>query len=78
LIVCALASGRSASAQGAQPSTLPLVWVIATGGTIAGRGASSTDITNYKSGVLTGEALVSAVPQIRQYADVRVEQPHRP
>ena len=75
VVACTLAFVQSASAQQTQSPGLPLVWVIATGGTIAGRGASSTSITDYKPGVLTGAALVSAVPEIRQYADVRVEQP---
>src|SRR5262245_11062121 len=33
---------------------LPLVWVLSTGGTIAGRGSSPTDLSNYKSGSLLG------------------------
>jgi L-asparaginase len=53
---------------------LPSVWVLATGGTIAGRGASSTSLTEYKSGTLLGEDLVNAVPEIKEYANVRVEQ----
>ncbi|MBI2689098.1 MAG: asparaginase [Acidobacteria bacterium] len=53
---------------------LPVVWVLSTGGTIAGQGASSTSLTNYKAGALRGEALVKAVPEIAQIADVRVEQ----
>src|SRR5262252_2373608 len=52
----------------------PLVWVLSTGGTIAGRGASSTSLSEYKSGSLLGEELVKAVPEIRQYANVKVEQ----
>ena len=48
--------------------------MIATGGTIAGRGASSTSLSNYEPGALLGEELVRAVPEIKQYADVRVEQ----
>jgi len=62
------------SAQAVRPSTLPVVRVIATGGTIAGRGASSTSLSNYQSGALLGEELVKAVPEIKQYADVRIEQ----
>ena len=37
-------------------------------------GSSSTDLSNYKRGSLLGEQLVKAVPQIKQIADVRVEQ----
>ena len=53
---------------------LPLVEVLSTGGTIAGKGASSTSLAEYRSGSLSGEDLVKAVPEIRQYANVRVEQ----
>ena len=52
----------------------PTVWVLSTGGTIAGTGASPTDLSNYKAGTLSGQALVDAVPQIRQFADIKVEQ----
>lgn len=61
---------------GAQPSAaaeLPLVWVLATGGTIAGQGASTTALTEYKTGLL-GEQLVAGVPEIAKVARVRVEQ----
>ena len=53
---------------------LPLVWVLSTGGTISGKGASSTSLTEYKAGSLLGEELVKAVPEIQQYATVKVEQ----
>ncbi len=56
------------------PPKKPVVWVLSTGGTIAGQGASSTSLTEYKGGVLTGLQLVKAVPEIAQIADVRVEQ----
>ena len=52
----------------------PIVYVLSTGGTIAGQGSSSTDLSNYKSGSILGEQLVKAVPQIAEIADVRVEQ----
>jgi L-asparaginase len=57
----------------AQPAK-PIVYVLSTGGTIAGSGSSSTDLSNYKPGAILGEQLVKAVPQIAQLADVRVEQ----
>ena len=63
-----------ASAQGAQTEDLPQVWVLSTGGTISGRGPSSTSLTDYRAGALLGEELVSAVPDIERYARVRVEQ----
>jgi L-asparaginase len=53
---------------------LPLVWVLSTGGTIAGAGASPTNLAEYKGATILGEQLVKAVPEIRQYANVKVEQ----
>jgi L-asparaginase len=53
---------------------LPLVWVLATGGTIAGQGESPTSTSVYKPGEILGEDLVKAVPEIRQYANVKIEQ----
>src|SRR6186997_2767707 len=67
LVLCV---GVDASAQQAKP----IVYVLSTGGTIAGSGSSSTDLSNYKPGAILGEQLVKAVPQIAQIADVRVEQ----
>jgi L-asparaginase len=53
---------------------LPLVYVLATGGTISGKGASPTSLADYKAGALTGEELVAGVPEIAQVARVKVEQ----
>jgi L-asparaginase len=58
----------------ASAQTKPIVYVLSTGGTIAGSGSSSTDLSNYKPGAILGEQLVKAVPQIAEIADVRVEQ----
>jgi L-asparaginase type II len=63
-----------AAAQDLPKTELPLVWVLSTGGTIAGQGSSSTDLSNYKSGSLLGEDLLKAVPEIKRVANVRVEQ----
>ena len=71
-LVCAQSGpsfGQTTSAR-----TLPLVWVLSTGGTISGRGSSPTDLSNYRSGAVLGEDLVKAVPQISQFATVKVEQ----
>src|SRR5215467_8623076 len=62
------------SAQVLKDQSRPLVWVLSTGGTIAASGASSTDFTNYKSGSILGEDLIMRIPEIREHADVRVEQ----
>jgi L-asparaginase len=58
----------------AQKAPLPLVWVLSTGGTISGKGATSTSLAEYSSGALLGEELVNAVPEIRLFANVKVEQ----
>ena len=63
-----------ASCAFAQTKPLPTVVVLSTGGTIAGKGASTTALSEYKAGQIMGEELVSAVPEIKQYANVRVEQ----
>ena len=68
------ASVAPCAAQQAPVRELPLVWVLATGGTIAATGSSSTDLSNYKSGTLLGEEIVGSVPQIKQFANVKVEQ----
>ena len=61
-------------AQQAGNTDLPLVWVLSTGGTIAGAGASSTNVQEYKGGTILGEDLVKAVPEINQFANVKVQQ----
>jgi len=65
----ALSPGRPVS-----KNALPIVWVLSTGGTIAGRGASPTDLSNYRSGSILGEELVNSVPQIKDIATIKVEQ----
>ena len=66
LLLCSASSGAQAP--------LPTVYVLSTGGTIAGQGSSATDLSNYKPGTILGEQLVKAVPQIAQIAAVKVEQ----
>ena len=61
-------------AQQAGNKGLPVVWVLSTGGTIAGAGASPVNVAEYKSGTILGEELVRAVPEIKQFADVKVQQ----
>jgi L-asparaginase len=45
-------------------SPMPLVVILATGGTIAGVAAESTDTTGYRAGALGADALVAAVPAL--------------
>jgi L-asparaginase type II len=53
---------------------LPIVFVLSTGGTIAGRGGSTMSLSEYEAGSLLGRELVEAVPELAQFAAVRVEQ----
>lgn len=75
ILACAIgiACAPMCAAQAAR-ANLPVVWVLSTGGTISGRGASSTALTEYKAGSLLGAELVAGVPEIAQVANVKVEQ----
>ena len=53
----------------AQPAK-PIVYVLSTGGTIAGSGSSTDRSLDYKPGAILGEQVVKAVPQIAKVADV--------
>lgn len=55
-------------------AALPRVRVLSTGGTIAGKGATSTSLTEYQGSSLEAAELVAAVPEIGPYADVSAEQ----
>ncbi len=41
--------------------------IIGTGGTIAGKGASDTDLTGYTPGVITVEEIIESVPGVSEY-----------
>ncbi len=56
-----------------QSKKLPKVVILATGGTIAGTGESSTG-SGYTSGKVTIEDMIDAVPNIRKLADLSGEQ----
>lgn len=57
----------------AQDKNLPNVVILATGGTIAGAGESSTG-SAYSSGKVKIDAMIDAVPNIRKLANLRGEQ----
>ncbi len=57
----------------AQDNKLPNVVILATGGTIAGAGESSTG-SAYTSGKVKIDAMIDAVPNIRKLANLRGEQ----
>jgi L-asparaginase len=64
LLMCILGFGQA---------KLPNIVILATGGTIAGAGASSTG-SAYTSGQVKIEAMIDAVPNIRKLANLRGEQ----
>ncbi|AGK55908.1 type II asparaginase [Bacillus sp. 1NLA3E] len=53
---------------------LPNISILATGGTIAGTGSSSTETTGYKSGDLAIDTLIKAVPETKEIANITGEQ----
>ncbi|MEH3087894.1 MAG: asparaginase [Xylophilus ampelinus] len=52
----------------------PNIVIVATGGTIAGAGASSANVNAYQSAVVGVDKLLAAVPELRNIANVRGEQ----
>ena len=74
VLAAAFQPAAPCAAQDSRNTALPLVWVLSTGGTIAGTGPSSTSLAEYTAGALLGADLVKAVPEIGQYANVKVDQ----
>lgn len=68
------AQEKKAKAVAQASKKLPKVTVLATGGTIAGTAATSDQLTGYKAGVLTADQLLSAVPDIKKFAEISAEQ----
>ena len=62
-----------ATAAGAQTAKKPKVIILATGGTIAGAAPTQTE-AGYQSGAVGIDALLKAVPQLKDIADVTGEQ----
>ena len=58
----------------AMATDLPNIHILATGGTIAGTSASSTQVSHYQAGQLGIQTLIDAVPQIKSFANVSGEQ----
>jgi L-asparaginase len=69
-----LASLPAIGADDAAEKTLPTVVILATGGTIAGSGATSTTTVGYKAATVPVQALIDAVPELKKIANVRGEQ----
>ena len=62
-----------ATAGFAQAKELPKVYILATGGTIAGSGSSATN-SNYTAGQVAIGTLIDAVPAMKDIADIEGEQ----
>ncbi|MCA1248683.1 type II asparaginase [Massilia sp. MS-15] len=58
----------------AQTARLPRVSILATGGTIAGTGATSTTTVGYTAATVGVQALIAAVPEIAKVASISGEQ----
>src|SRR2546425_4024544 len=63
-----------AAAFAAEPGKLSNVMILATGGTIAGTGASSTATVGYQSATVGVARLIEAVPELKKVANVKGEQ----
>jgi L-asparaginase len=63
----------SAKVSVAQEKRLPNIAILATGGTIAGAAATGTQ-AGYTSGAVTIDAMIAAVPGIRDIANIKGEQ----
>lgn len=48
----------------------PTIKIIATGGTIAGAGSSSTTTTGYKPGTVTIEELLEVTPNLSDFSNI--------
>jgi L-asparaginase type II len=59
---------------GAQAQTRPNVMILATGGTIAGTGATSTTTVGYTAAKVGVQQLIAAVPELAKIANVKGEQ----
>src|ERR1700693_4502001 len=65
--------GADARADSAPPRLAHVV-ILATGGTIAGTGATSTTTVGYTAAKIGVDALIDAVPELKKVANVRGEQ----
>jgi L-asparaginase len=73
-IAPAIAQSPSPAPANAPNPALPNVVLLATGGTIAGTGATSTTTVGYQAARLPVESLISAVPEMKNIANVTGEQ----
>jgi len=70
----AIGLSLSFNAVAAESAHRPHVVILATGGTIAGTGATSTTTVGYTAAKLGVDKMIESVPELKQVADVRGEQ----
>jgi len=74
VVVWLVLLGHAALAAQAAQARLPNVMILATGGTIAGTGATTTTTVGYAVATVGVQALIDAVPELKSIATVRGEQ----
>src|SRR5689334_1136604 len=67
------ATPAQTQAQPEQPNNLPRVIILATGGTIAGAGASA-DRAGYTAGKIPIDDLIGTIPSVKKIANISGEQ----
>jgi L-asparaginase len=70
----AAALGAAAPAFARAPNTVANIMILATGGTIAGSGATSTTTVGYTAATVGVDTLLNSVPELKKVANVRGEQ----
>ncbi len=70
----AFVSAQPAAAVAAPTATLPNVVILATGGTIAGAGASTVNSASYAAAKVAVDKLILGLPELQKIANVRGEQ----
>jgi L-asparaginase len=73
-LLCAIIWQSTVRSDDTERQALPNVVILATGGTIAGSGATSTTSVGYKAATVPVQALIDAVPELKKIAAVRGEQ----
>src|SRR5260370_10711644 len=71
VLAVALSAAAEPAALARAPNTLRNVMILATGGTIAGSGATSTTTVGYTSATVGVDALLNSVPELKKVANVR-------
>ncbi|WP_374361790.1 type II asparaginase [Pseudoduganella danionis] len=74
LFACAMLLTSAAQAAAASADKLAHVTILATGGTIAGSGATSTTTVGYTAATVGVDRLIQAVPELAKVAQVKGEQ----